>query len=280
MTRCRVRHLGLGVPLICLLLLPAVPAASEEGATFRDLVRRYQETGESGRLAQLVGFAKPVRHVVALDYTILLRVDGDEKPVDPKGHRFRLGDRIRVRIQPMSDVYVYLFHEGASGERVCLLPDRQETAPLVEADDTVELPPSGYFEFVPPAGTERLVVVATERPIADLALLSNVVFKKPGDELTPEEEAVKKTFQATVAKTLESIRARHDQRMTFRGLPSKQGRREFAEKVQSAGATQVMVEEPPHGRTGGTLAMVAGTEEDESPNLLVTIPLESVGPEK
>ncbi len=275
MKRLNVLGIALGLALVCLLLILDSDAAPAEEWTFRDLARKYFADGDAKPLGKLVGLTKEVKHVVALDYTVLLRRDGKEEAVDPKQHQFRLGDQIRIKIQPMNDTHVYIFHEGASGERICLLPTEQEEVPLLKAAEPLVLPPDGYFEFVSPPGDEKLLVVATERPIADLALLSSVVFKKPGETLTAEEQAIKATFKATVSKTLKSIRERHDSTMSFRGLPSKTGRSKFAAEVRQSGASQVVIEEPPHGGTGGTLAMVAST--DEAPNLFVTIPLVSVG---
>jgi hypothetical protein len=273
MKRLSFRGISTVLALLCLVGLFALRTEAAEDLTYRDLARRYFAEGNGEALSEVAGLPEPVKHVVALDYTILLRKD-DEKPVDPKTHRFNLGDQIRVKIQPMTSAHVYIFHEGASGERICLLPTKQEKPPLIKKDAAIVLPGDGYFEFVAPPGEEQLVVVATERPIADLALLSNVVFKKPGDKLTAQEQAIKSTFKATVNKTLQSIRKRHDERMTFRGLPSKKGRQAFAQKVAQAKATEIAVEEPPHGKVGGTFAMVAST--DKAPNLLVTIPLQSV----
>ena len=62
--------------------------------------------------------------------------------------------------------------------------------------------------------------------------------------------------------------------MTLRGLPNRKDREQFAEKVEKTNPTEVAIEEPPHGDTQGTLAMVVST--DKAPNLYVTIPLVSI----
>jgi hypothetical protein len=250
------------------------PAAEEW--TYRDLARRYFAEGDGKPLSKFVGLSEEVKHVVALDYTVLVRKDGEERAVDPKEYQFALGDAIRIKIQPVNDTCIYIFHQGASGERSCLLPTERETPPLLKANVPFVLPADGYFEFVAPPGEEEIVVVATERPIAELAVLADVVFKKPGDALTPQEQAVKNTLKATVQKTLTSIRNHQSETMTFRGLPDRKEREKLVEKVQQANPTEVVVEEPPHGDSGGTLAMVVST--DSAPNLYVTIPLVSIPP--
>ncbi len=249
-------------------------ACAEEEATYRDLARRYFATSDGKAISKFVGLTEEVKHVVALDYTVLIRKDGREEAVDPKAYQFALGDSIRIKIQPASDNYIYIFHQGASGERTCLLPVDKETPPLLKAGASFILPFDGYFEFVTPPGEEQIVVVATERPIAELAVLADVVFKKPGDVLTPQEQAIKDSLKATVQKTLTSIRNRHNETMTLRGLPNRKDREQFAEKVEKTNPTEVAIEEPPHGDTQGTLAMVVST--DKAPNLYVTIPLVSI----
>ncbi len=266
------RHFALGVAL--LLVGAATRGLAEEELTYRDLARKYFAEGDGKPISKFVGLSEEVKHVVALDYTVLIRKDGKETAIDPKDYHFALGDAIRIKIQPVSDTYIYIFHQGASGERHCLLPTERETPPLLKANASFVLPSDGYFEFVTPPGNEEIVVVATERPIAELAVLADVVFKKEGDTLTPQEQAVKDSLKATVQKTLTSIRSRHNEMMTFRGLPNRKDREQFADKVEKAAPTQVVVEEPPHGDSQGTLAMVVST--DKAPNLYVTIPLVSI----
>jgi hypothetical protein len=205
-------------------------ACAEEEATYRDLARRYFATGDGKAISKFVGLTEEVKHVVALDYTVLIRKDGREEAVDPKAYQFALGDSIRIKIQPASDNYIYIFHQGASGERTCLLPVDKETPPLLKAGASFILPFDGYFEFVTPPGEEQIVVVATERPIAELAVLADVVFKKPGDVLTPQEQAIKDSLKATVQKTLTSIRNRHNETMTLRGLSEQERSRAIRRK--------------------------------------------------
>jgi hypothetical protein len=204
--------------------------------------------------------------------------DGKEQDVDPQTHQFQLGDQIQVRIQPVKDAYIYIFYQGASGEKACLLPkeDRGEQAPLVRGGTTIKLPEDGYFEFVAPPGSEELIVVATEKPTADLASLANVVFKKPDEELTPAEKEIKKTLITTVNKTLNSIRDRQAKTNKFRGLLDGDQMGEFSAKIRRTGATRGMIEEPPQATGGGTFVVSATTDAKEPASLLINIPLKSV----
>jgi hypothetical protein len=261
-----------------LFLLFCGRTAAAEGTTFRDLVRKYVKDGDGKQLGTLIGFSKPVEHVIALEYTVLVKTkDGQEEAVDPKTYEFKLGDRIRVRVQPLSDTYIYIFHEGASGARVCLLPTEQEKPPFVKGGQTLELPGDGYFEFSAPPGNEQLLVVATEKPVSDLAGLSNVVFNKPDDQLTPSEKEIKASLRAKVQKSLKSIRARQAETTTYRGLLNEDAVRGFAKEIDKSGASRGVLEEPPTGNAQGTFAMVASAKSDPQTSLYVSIALKSVG---
>lgn len=255
----------------------AIPAMAEEPSTLRDLVRRYAKEGNGQTLAKQIGFSKQVEHVVALEYAVLLRANGKETPVaDPKTHQFGVGDQIRVRIAPVSDAYLYILHEGASGKRVCLLPTSEERAPFVKGGSSMVLPEDGYFEFAAPPGSEQLLVVATDKPVSDLAGLANVVFNKPDDQLTPAEKEVKKSIKAKVEQRLKSILQRQADTTTYRGLTTQEAMRAFAKGVQQNGTTETVIEEPAHGANKSTFAMVASTKSDARPALCITIPLRSV----
>ncbi|NQT37038.1 MAG: DUF4384 domain-containing protein [Planctomycetes bacterium] len=246
-------------------------ALSQESRV-RDLVRKYVKEKKHDELAKLVGFSSSVEHVVALDYTVLVRADGVETAVDPMKYEFTVGDQIRVRIEPVNDAYIYIFHQGASGHRTCLLPTEQEKPPKVTGGQPLDLPDDGYFEFVAPPGSEELLVVATEEPAADLALLSNVVFAKPEDELTEEEKKLKATLQKTVQKTLQSIQTR-----------SRRTRAAFSEEVvreAMRGQTRGILEEPPTGNEKSSFAMAVSTERGDLLRLYVKIPLKSIASER
>ena len=276
MKRTSCRSVRTALMVACLSPLLAAQAGLAAEQALRDLVRKYARDGNGEQIAKATGFSKPVEHVVALEYEVLLRVDGEEKAVDPDRHQFEVGDQVRVRIEPMIDTYIYIYHKGASGQHSILLPTEQEKAPFVKRGTPVELPTDGYFEFVPPPGAEELVVVAMEEPISDLALLASALVQKDDSLCTPEEQALKKKLTARVKKTLQSIRDRHEESVTFRGLPTPEARRQFAREVRRTGTTRAVVSESPDGESAGAFAMVASTEADDRPNLFVSIPLKSV----
>lgn len=243
----------------------------------RNLVREYFTSTDTAKedspLANTLGMKTGVESVVALEYTVLQLTPEGEVAVDPSNKQFNIGDKIRVKIEPLEDLYIYIFHEGPTGEQTCLLPTSNEKPPLARAHKPLVLPADGYLKFSPPPGDEKLIVVAAEQPINDLTLLASVVFKKPDQELTPEEKQVKAKLKASGQQMLKSIREQQAQGSTFRGILSPEAEKKLAAKTKS----RAMVEEPPHGDKKSTFAMAASAKGSGKPSLLVSIPLRSVG---
>ncbi|HEX3872352.1 MAG TPA: hypothetical protein VHV77_18030, partial [Pirellulales bacterium] len=166
--------------------------------------------------------------------------------------------------------------EGASGNQVCLLPTDRETPPLAKRDQSLDLPNDGsVFEFAPPAGTEKLIVVATEKPTASLAMLADVVFKKPGDVLTPDEKKLQQDLKARSEMELKSIQERQAQSTRYRGLFSDDAVAGVAKQMNQNHTTRALLEEPPSKDRPSTFAMTAARQGSGPLELLVTIPLKS-----
>ena len=64
-----------GLLLLALFGLPSALLA-EEPITWRDMTRRYYKDGDGKEIAKLVGYAQPVKDVIAVDYKVLLSKDG------------------------------------------------------------------------------------------------------------------------------------------------------------------------------------------------------------
>lgn len=274
-------HAVLALACLAVVLLPATAAepAAEPEYKVRDLVTQWFADGDGEDLAKVVGWEKPLKKVVALEYKVLVFEDGKEKAVDPKTHIFKLGDRIRVTVEPFSDSYIYIFHIGASGAEVFLLPPEDQEPPLIEAEQMVTLPEEGYFRVIEPTGHEKLLVVATENPIEDRDALAGVLTKTP-DQYTPEEVRISEQLHATVEANLltvqEDEQAQRDKIVKFRGLLEDSD--ELADKVRTRGVQQATVEVPSRDGSGGTVAMYLSVADDGAKirsDLLVTIPLTS-----
>jgi hypothetical protein len=271
-------------------LLSAYSGVAQDKVKFRDLCDAAFDEGKGGDIAKLIGYDVPATQVIALQYKILLyEKSGDktaEKVVDPKTHPpFKIGDRIRLTVEPMTKSYIYIFHVGASKKAVFLLPRKGKEPPLAEAKRQVSLPGDGYFEFVAPPGDEKLQVVAAQKPVADLDLLASVLSKynDPNAVLTPAELEIKKTLNATVEANLKSVQEKEiekrDQVVMFRGIGDEPQRKALVQEVQTRAPASATLEVPGEKPGQGTLAVYIsvrpGDKQSGPSSLLVTIPLRS-----
>ncbi len=281
---CRFAHYSLLTVAVLGLLLGLSPDGAVGAApevTFRDLVFKSFETNDFDELGQTVGQTGPLKQVIALEYKVLLLKDGEETVVDPKVRPFKLGDKIRITVQPLKDSYIYIFHIGASGKSSFLVPQADKEPPLIKANEDVVLPSDGYFEFVTPPGNEQLKVVASEDPVPDLPLLARVLTKDPKD-YTEEEKQVRNRLSATVEANLRSVeeeeQAKRKKLVTFRGIGAEV--KKAAAETKSSGADKTVVEVPGDKKSDGTVVVFVSTEEGadtegKRSSLLVTIPLKS-----
>ena len=106
----------------------------------------------------------PGTKIIGLDYTVEIENDqGTRTPLNMPADQypFKVGDRFGVTITPQDDVFVYVFTQGPSGKRAVLLPESKDNPIKVKLGEKVSLPLGGSsFEFAPPAGDEKLRVVA------------------------------------------------------------------------------------------------------------------------
>ena len=270
-------------------LLWACSAVAQDKARFRDLCDAAFDEGKGEDIARLIGYQVPATQVIALQYKVLLYPKGAdkaaEKTVDPKTYPFKIGDRIRLTVEPLTKSYIYIFHVGASKKQVFLLPRKGKEPPQVEAKHAVALPGDGFFEFVAPPGDEKLLVVAAQKPVADMNLLASVLskFNDPNAVLTPEEQEIKKTLNATVEANLKSVQEREiekrDQVVKFRGIGDEPECKALAQDVQTRAPVSATLELPGLKPGQGTLAVYIsvrpGDKQGGPSSLLVTIPLKS-----
>ncbi|MFM7249838.1 MAG: DUF4384 domain-containing protein [Planctomycetaceae bacterium] len=208
---------------------------------------------------------------IALEYTVVL-VDesGAERPVDPVEHTFDLGDSFLVRIKPEDDLYVYVFNEGPGGERTCLLPAADEPPQRLEAGNAITLPDDGgYFTFEPPAGEEKLLVVALLEPTDDVRLLASVAFKSRAGQ--GGDDAAEERTRADAAA--ESLRSRSGAATRTRGPVRK-----VIERLDGGIGTQTVSHvEPPRDGESSSYGIAIVAEDGSGPELVLDIPLRSRG---
>ena len=109
---------------------------------------------------------------VGLRYSVMqVREGGRLDEVDPD-RVFRSGDRIKVKITPNSSGYLYIVHQGSSGNWDVLFPSARTRhgSNAVPRMETVMIPDGDEYDFTfdDKPGSERLFVVLSTAPEADL----------------------------------------------------------------------------------------------------------------
>lgn len=251
---------------------PAAPPAGTTGAPHSEAP--VTAPAEAGVRQRNIVRKKLPRNLksIALEYTVVLvDKDGRERPVDPAAHTFELGDSFLVKIKPEDDLYVYVFNEGPGGERTCLLPAADEQPQLVKADSDIKLPDDGgYFTFEPPAGEEKLVVVALPEPTEDVRLLASVAFK------TAEQKAAGLTSAAAEDKkkadtAIDALREKSGAATRTRGPVRK-----VIERIDGGiGKQTVSHVEPPLDGEPSSYGIAIVAEDGSGPELVLDIPLRS-----
>ena len=208
---------------------------------------------------------------IALEYSVIL-VDenGNEKPVDPVNHTFEVGDSFLVRFRPQDDLYVYVFNQGPNGQRACLLPQDDEKPKVVKKGVEISLPDDGsFFTFEPPAGEEKMIVVALQKPV-DLRLLSRSVFRDgAGGKLNAKPADGDRKAEP------DDIRSRADAAPKLRGPLRRVVERLDKEPIDGDGRL-THVEPPGEGETSSYGIAIAGPKAG-NPELVLDIPRKSSG---
>jgi len=267
------------------MMLAGSATAEEPQARFRDLVFKSYEDDDLAPVGKELGLEDKKVEFTALEYKILLLRGPDDKGtyVDPKTHRFKIGDRIRVTVRPLGKSCIYIYHVGASGEGRFLVPKAEEEARLFQPKELISLPEDGYFEFIPPPGDEKLFVVATAGPIEDRTVLAKVVASRDARDDTPEMKRVRQSLNAVVKDVLvsavEKEQAKREKTVIYRGLlPAGSEKEKFLEDVKARGVARGSLELPPEKKGEGTLIVsfrTADLPKDVGTGMLVTIPLRS-----
>lgn len=266
--------LGCAVVLFCLAPLHAAEPA------VREMLRRYlgqhQESGSKNEEPP-PGFSLPVEQAIGLEYAVLLRKEELDEPVDPASYRFHAGNQIRVRIQPLNDLYIYVFFEDEQGSRRCLLPSDKNSPRLARHDQPVELPSDGsVFEFEAAADQQTLTIVATQKPDNDLTTLCDMVCKKREERLTPGERTLQAELKGKNQRALAAIEERQQKAAVFRGRLSVEALTRLSADMKQRGAEDALVEERPRDKQTTTMVALF-SRSTAPPKLVVMIPLKASG---
>ena len=110
---------------------------------------------------------------LALKYRLLkMNADGRYDEVDTD-LVFRSGDKIRVSVESNDNAYLYIVQQGSSKTWNLLFPnaDTEHGSNKIDRHREIEIPGGARFTFDEQPGNERLFIVLTRRPEADLEQL-------------------------------------------------------------------------------------------------------------
>ncbi|MFN7944272.1 MAG: DUF4384 domain-containing protein [Blastocatellia bacterium] len=174
--------------LICLLsvvcLLPVV-AAQDDNTRGGWLERREppvrppatpRPTPGKKTPAPVVTPAPVTEPALGLGYTVFLKVVGaDFTRVDPK-RAFHTGEAVRLLLETSRNGFVYIFNQTDNGAPQMIFPNAQVQGGdnFIRAHYPVWVPDAGEIEFYGKAGTEKLTIVFSEKPLPGLPRTSEL----------------------------------------------------------------------------------------------------------
>lgn len=127
---------------------------------------------------------------IGLGYTLFTLGDNGMAVRTDPARQFRTGEGIRIALETNTDGYLYIFHTENDGEPSMIFPDVRLNggSNLVKAHVPYEIPSSQeateamrWFVFTDPPAAERLYIVLTRQPLANVPTgdaLANYCFDK------------------------------------------------------------------------------------------------------
>jgi len=111
-----------------------------------------------------VGGTKPSKVVaqkekyIGISYKIVLLQDNGEFKIVPKTRIFKSGEKVKLLVRTNRPGYMTILNVGPTGNTHVLFNE------YVEAYTIYEIPKTSAFKFVPPPGTEKLIIMLSNRP--------------------------------------------------------------------------------------------------------------------
>jgi len=144
-------------------------------------------TGATRPVSKIIPAAYAKRVPLGVRYSLLKKTDGGPGvEVDPGGV-FRAGDRIRLSVEVNDAAYLYIVNRGSSGAWKVLFPSAEIEGGnnRVEPGRRYQIPAEHVFTFDEQPGVEKLFLVLSRQPEADLENLIYSLSRRPGAAGTP-----------------------------------------------------------------------------------------------
>lgn len=127
----------------------------------------------AGATAPVVNLPQPTDTAESIHLRYAVVLEGSPAARAPENLSFSTGTRFRLLVAPARDLYLYLIHEGTTGDFFLLnpMPGVASSVDRLAAGVTQSVPLGGWYRFDANTGTERIHVVASPHKVERLELL-------------------------------------------------------------------------------------------------------------
>ena len=186
------------------------PAQSPVG---RKTVKDPGEPAYQAHSEQVTPAASPYQKVgyesgtpLAIRYSLLKLQDGNYQEVDPKSV-FHSGDKIRIEVESNDAGYLYIVQQGSSKTWQTLFPnaDIDGGSNRISANQRYTLPGGARFAFDEQPGAERLFIILSRKPEADIEKLIYSLSGAPSPVSNDGAVAPQRTLMAGMRPIEDSV---------------------------------------------------------------------------
>lgn len=157
---------------------PASPVVSSKSQQIERIQQALRDAATTALSNNGPSF-KPASNLGVRYNVLKVNMDTGVRTEVPPDSVFHDKDCVAVRIQPNRGGFLYVFSEGSSGGFRPLIPSEEasDDSNIVKAYNLMDVPQNYCFEMDDKPGTERLLLVVTDKP-EDVMKLNDTLRKK------------------------------------------------------------------------------------------------------
>lgn len=170
--------------------LPAAPPAAPPSQQASTPVSNETSSGGRREQAAPLKLAAYTRQPLGIRLSLLkVEQNGDRKEVAPDTN-FAPGDRVRLSIQVATQGYLYIVNRGSSGTWTQLFPspDLPSASNALMPGTTYSIPADRNFVISNPPGNEKMFLILSRQPVADVASLILDMSRRANGAAAPQAE--------------------------------------------------------------------------------------------
>lgn len=172
------------------LVLVGVCCAADGESVAREIIREQVKPNGQASPALIADTGWQTVHGFNWQMLAVDEATGEQTPVR-SDQTFRTGQAFKLRVLALTDLYIYVLNENASGSVATLFPIKAEQHLLIQAGSEVKVPPDApsgrdQFRFTRPVGKKKPPYVEQFYIIASPIELD---WANPAQYLPPEKKA-------------------------------------------------------------------------------------------